>query len=278
MKRSMTWIAPTLMAFTLGAGTGPVSARPGTRARYAAHRTGISFRQGSYFRYALPAGWSAQEDANSVTLTAPDRSAAVSCSVIIGTPGRATPRQALQFIGRVTGQTSGQVVAFRDLPEQPGHWKVGVAQVTQTAAGRRYRGEIYCAVLDGWGQWNGTFTTALATVDRWPREKSWLEQVARSIQITNTTSLGHRDQVRLPGNRPLESVFGDSTANWEARNRAYDRIRVKRQEAMMGVVRMMDPATGQIYDMPHSAYNPGRGGYVNPKRPTELLVRPPAGR
>jgi hypothetical protein len=40
----------------------------------------------------------------------------------------------------------------------------------------------------------------------------------------------------------------------------------------MGVERVKDPATGQIYDMPIHNYDATMGGYRNPSRPGEILV------
>jgi hypothetical protein len=40
----------------------------------------------------------------------------------------------------------------------------------------------------------------------------------------------------------------------------------------MGIERVKDPATGRIYDMPTSRYDPTLGGYRNPYDPTQVLV------
>lgn len=40
---------------------------------------------------------------------------------------------------------------------------------------------------------------------------------------------------------------------------------------------MKDPSTGRLYDMPLETYDGAAGGYRNPARPTELLVKPRPG-
>jgi hypothetical protein len=43
----------------------------------------------------------------------------------------------------------------------------------------------------------------------------------------------------------------------------------------MGYEEMQSPATGERYEMPLEAYDATVGGYRNPERPREILVRPP---
>jgi hypothetical protein len=45
----------------------------------------------------------------------------------------------------------------------------------------------------------------------------------------------------------------------------------------MGYERMKDPVTGKIHHMPFETYDGAKGGYRNPERPDELLVKPKPG-
>lgn len=54
------------------------------------------------------------------------------------------------------------------------------------------------------------------------------------------------------------------------------KISQAQQEGTMGYELMASPATGRKYEMPLELYDATIGGYRNPDRPNEKLVRPPA--
>ena len=68
------------------------------------------------------------------------------------------------------------------------------------------------------------------------------------------------------------NVAGDTIMRgWNYRTAIQAKMDQARSEANRGITRQQDPLTGTIYDMPNSAYNASRGGFVNPVRPGELL-------
>ena len=61
---------------------------------------------------------------------------------------------------------------------------------------------------------------------------------------------------------------------FEARGLSQDRISQARREATMGYELMESASTGRRYEMPLETYDGTIGGYRNPNRPSEILVRP----
>jgi hypothetical protein len=280
MQRVTFWMSPTLVAVSMGLLNMPGEAASRSQSRYARSTPSgrrLATHQGSYFRFALPAGWRFNETPNGVDLMAPDGSASVSSALLIGGWGNMTPRGFIEIGNQAGGLSDARLLSCRSVPSRLSTWRAVEAEMTATVRGTPFRGHVTSAVQAAYGRFSGVIVSYGARSERWSRDKGRLAQVAQSITITNPGGIGMQDQVMLPQNRPLESVFGNSTRDWEARGRIHDRLSRQRQETTMGYQRMMDPETGRMYNMPHSAYDPTRGGYVNPKRPTELLVRPPVG-
>ena len=70
----------------------------------------------------------------------------------------------------------------------------------------------------------------------------------------------------MPRNRPLDDPSVAAMLN--ARGGSFAQAA---QANSLGYQRAKDPSSGQMYDMPLETFDPSRGGYVNPQRPTELL-------
>jgi hypothetical protein len=79
------------------------------------------------------------------------------------------------------------------------------------------------------------------------------------------------DQLLRPRNNPLDN--SGLIESWRRKGVSEARISQAQREGMMGYERMRDPSTGRMYDMPLEAYDGAAGGYRNPVRPTELLVK-----
>ena len=109
---------------------------------------------------------------------------------------------------------------------------------------------------------------------RWHDDRAYLMRVAQSAVITNAREVAGQDTVMLPKNIPHDYVYGSYNKAFEARGLSQDRISQARREATMGYELMESASTGRRYEMPLETYDGTIGGYRNPNRPNEILVRP----
>lgn len=256
-----------------------VASAPSTFAAPAAvplERPALESRQGRYFRWMMPRGWTVKETSNGVDLFSPDGKTLVSSALVHGSMGKPSPRQ---FLAMVMGQVnpSAQVLASRPLPRQRGIWGPWVAEDFELQAqqqGTPVRLGATVGVSEGHGRYSATMTLYQAPASRWAHDKLWLPAVAQSIAATNLRELAGQNGVVLPRNNPLDN--SGLIESWRRKGLSEDRISQGRHEGTMGYERLED-VTGRRYDMPIEAYDSKVGGYRDPNRPTELLRKLPPG-
>lgn len=116
---------------------------------------------------------------------------------------------------------------------------------------------------------------AQAPAARWSRDRAYLMRVAQSAVITNPRLAAGVDRMTLPKNVPHEYVYGEYNAAFVARGVPAAKISQAQQEGTMGYELMQSIETDRLYEMPLETYDAKIGGYRNPDRPSEKLVRPP---
>lgn len=240
----------------------------------------LETRQGRYFRFSVPKGWTENETTNGVDLTSPDGKTGISSFLLMGAFGNATPRDFLAQRLQALGLPDARIETVRPLPDVPlgpglPVWKVIEAEVTLTYQGVPSRATVVCGVIQGAGQYCATVSAYQAPAGSWEKVRTWLPVVARSVVITNPREVAGLDRVQLPRNNPLDDSAIKSV--WKEKGVSGDRMSQASREGTMGYERMASPTTGRKYELPLERHDPAAGGYRNPDRPEEILVRPPPG-
>jgi hypothetical protein len=241
-------------------------------------RPALAVVQGHYFRVSMPEGWRFVETTNGFEANAPDGVTSASSAFVINTPGRSNPRAFLEFVLGMLNYPDARIVSWEALPPEPAfltfNWERGYAEITFTYNGTPVRAGAIVGVTNGFGAYAGSVTAAQAPVAKWNDERAYLMRVAQSAVITNARQIAGLDTVQLPKNIPHDYVFGSYNKSFEARGLSQDRISQARREGMMGYELMESATTGKRYEMPLESYDGTIGGYRNPARPNEILVRP----
>ena len=245
-----------------------------------APRPPLVVKQGSYFRVSIPEGWRFTENASAFEATAPDNITGSTASIALGMFGNgATPRGYLEMVLRSLGHADARIVSFQTLDPEPAflnfQWARGYGEMTFTYRGTPVRAGALVGVIQGSGQYAGVIMAAQAPVAAWNGNRAWLMRVAQSALITNPRQVGGLDRIALPRNVPHDYIYGDYNAAFTARGVPAAKISQAQREGMMGYELMESPATGRKYEMPLERYEASIGGYRNPDRPNEKLVRPP---
>jgi len=238
-------------------------------------RPALQVHQGHFFRYTMPAGWSANETMSGLDLVAPDKATGASFALLLGAFGQATPEGFTQFVMQQMGQADVRILRQQRLPNEPGPgglpWLVSETEIAFNYQGRPVKGYFLCGVVNGWNQYSAVTRYYQAPTQSWETSRDWLPALLDRIVITNPRQVAGQDRVQLPRNIPHDYIYGEYNRAWEQRHVPQDRMSQARHEGTMGYERMKDPDTGQFYDMPLEAYDPTVGGYRNPRSPTELL-------
>jgi hypothetical protein len=241
-------------------------------------RPPLVWQQGSWFRWAAPAGWHANETQNGVDLVAPDGITAAGSQLLRGAPGSTTPKDfVVQMLGLVPGYAGLQLLAVHPLPDQRagtwrGAWKIAEVELAGAYRGVPFRGAWTCGISGMWGMsYDALLQGYQAPAAQFEAARLWLCRIASCITVANLRGLAGNDQVIQPRNNPLDN--SGLLESWRQKGLSEARISQARREGTMGYERMKDAATGHIYEMPFEAYDGTVGGYRNPLRPTELLQK-----
>lgn len=245
-----------------------------------APRPPLVVKQGAYFRVSIPDGWRFTENASAFEAAAPDNVTGSTASIALGMFGNgATPRGYLEMVLRSLGHADARIVSFETLAPEPAfqnfQWARGYGEMTFTYRGTAVRAGAIVGVIQGSGQYAGVIMAAQAPAAAWPRDRAYLMRVAQSPVITNPRQVGGLDRIPLPRNVPHDYIYGDYNAAFTARGVPAAKISQAQREGTMGYELMESPATGRKYEMPLERYDAAIGGYRNPDRPNEKLVRPP---
>lgn len=230
----------------------------------------MQVRQGSCFRYAVPAGWRASDSTNGVDILSPDRTEYVFLSVFERGRGHQTPEGFVRLFASLGHATNVQVIS--DVPGPPKPWfpQTRLMETRYLCNGIPMRSKVLAGAVNSWGQWSAFCQGYCAPAAVFANASPYLEMVARTITPTGGARIAGANTIMTGINHP--NTAGNTIMNgWNYRNGIYAQIDQARTEEITGYTRQKDPALGTIYDMPNGAYDPTRGGFVNPLRPTELL-------
>ncbi len=244
-----------------------------------APRPALAVVQGRYFRVSMPDGWRFVETTNGFEAHSPDGVTGASSAFLVNAPGRSNPRAFLEFVLGMLNYPDARIVAWETVPAEPAFmtfvWERAYGEIAFTYRGTPVRAGMIVGVTNGYGSYAGSVTAAQAPVGRWQDDRAYLMRVAQSAIITNPREVAGLDHVQLPKNIPHDYVFGSYNKSFEARGLSQDRISQARREGMMGYELMESATTGRRYEMPLETYDGTIGGYRDPNRPNEILVRPP---
>lgn len=262
-------------------GAGPPAAPAAAAAWSGPKRPALEYRQGRAFACAVPQGWRVNETDNGIEIVAPDGVTAVVGSIVLGAAGQPTPESYLrQNLARV-GQPDARFVSVRPAEEWPGPtpdftWKGIEAEIESRQNGRPIHIRATSHILQGAGQYSAIVTGAQSPSQEWDAVKDWLPRVRDSIRLTNGAIPGASMAAALPRGIRHDDIYGRFNDAWSAREVPAADLSQARREGTMGYVRLIDPETDRIWELPLEAYDPTVGGYRNPVKPDLLLLKAPS--
>ena len=263
-----------------GSGAAPAAAASTTSGAPGTARPALEHRQGRVFAYALPRGWRAAESDNGIEIVAPDGITAVVASIVLGAAGSSSPEAYLrQNLARV-GQPDARFVSVAPAQEWPGPapnftWKGIEAEVESRQNGTPIHIRATSHVLQGAGQYSAIVTGAQSPAGEWDEVRDWLPRVRDSIRLTNGAIPGAGMAAALPRGIRHDEVYGRFNDAWSARQVPAADLSQARREGTMGYVRLVDPETDRVWELPLEAYDPTVGGWRNPLKPDLLLQKAP---
>jgi hypothetical protein len=183
------------------------------------------------------------------------------------------------MLGQVPENRSLQVIAKRDLPDQPSGlvtpWKVQELEMRYAVNGV----PVHAVWTTGIVNMDGTYDAYILGYQSVPiafeRAKLWLASIAHSITLTSPVQGAGNDKLTIPTDRPLDHPA--LLEFWRGQGHSEDRILKAQRDGMMGYEQVKDPQTGQFFEMPLEAWDSASGGYRNPLRPDEFLKSTEAG-
>jgi len=230
--------------------------------------------QGRYFRWSAPAGWIYSETMSGVTLYSPDGKHSAGFAAILRSRGQQTPQNFLKSVfSKVPDYKNPKILSTKNLPNrqvgyQTWHWIE--ATIAYTDKGLPVTGLWQIGVANYYGMNDAAVLFYRSANANIKEGQAFLPQIAKSITITNTTEFAGNNTIIHPKNNP--NTTGDMIMKtWENKNKSFDEAMRKDTNARRGYEPAYDPVTGERYNPTFNQWNDARGGYVNPKRPTELL-------
>ena len=229
--------------------------------------------QGRYWKWSAPQGWRYSESAAGVTLMSPDGQYTAALAGLMRSKGRITPQN---FMTRMLGKAykNVRVGNIRKLPNQKmGYQTWNWIEADVTAPGNNgapMAGVWKCGVANYYNLNDALIIGYWSPKATLQQSKSVLDTISQSIILTNPNEAFGNDRLVHPKNNP--NTAGDTIIkSGENKNKSQDRSMQKWSNTMRGNEPTYDPATGQRYSAPLNSWDATKGGYVNPKRPTELL-------
>jgi hypothetical protein len=195
----------------------------------------LSHQVGTYFRYVLPEGWSAQENSNLICLNSPDQQAAIMMVGLVGMFQPFSPDQFLQYAMQMHGLRITAFHSGRPVPPPPGVTASGLFDISYASGGILCHAVAVSHVTHGYGQCNATMTFAAAQVPSWSAYREWLPDVAAQVtpagsqtfmagalarqNLDNSTALGEKfREVTDHGARQWQEVVDQRWASDDRRN------------------------------------------------------------
>ncbi|HYR12535.1 MAG TPA: hypothetical protein VEQ60_32400 [Longimicrobium sp.] len=244
-------------------------------------RPALEHRQGRAFAYVVPQGWRVNETDNGIEIVAPDGVTGVVGSIVVGAAGQPSPEAYLrQNLARV-GQADARLVSVQPAPDWPGPtpeftWRGIEAEIESRQSGRPIHIRATSHVLQGAGQYSAIVTGAQSPAEEWDQVKDWLPRVRDGIRLTNGAVPGASMAAAPPRGIRHDDIYGRFNDAWSARQVPAADLSQARREGTMGYVRLIDPETDRVWELPLEAYDATAGGYRNPVKPDLLLQKAPS--
>lgn len=234
--------------------------------------------QGQIFTYPVPQGWRlVTESINEVYVAAPDGSMALGFTglerMMVG-----NSQQFLQQILQMYGCRDLRIVSGQRLPVQNADAVEGIITYTQNNMPRKAWVRVVVMQQNGFG--NGYMLVAAAAPERFDAAVPTMKRLCERIQVTNQSAAFDRARayaaqqpVTVSGGASLNRPMDDSvTSGYWARQKTTDDASARRSNFARDTYVSTDTTTGTEYYHGQAAYDPTRGGVVNPERPTETLA------
>lgn len=141
----------------------------------------IQHHQGRYFRFALPTGWTVNENTNLCCLNSPDNQAAIMTVGLVGMLQSFTPDQFVVYALQMHQMVQVNFLSGQPVAPPPGCVSAGVFELTYVTNGIPCRGIATSSVAIGYNQCNATLTLAAAQAASWDAYRAWLPQVAAEV-------------------------------------------------------------------------------------------------
>ncbi len=230
-------------------------------------------QHGRYWSWTAPANWRHSESIAGVTLVSPDGRYTVALVGLMRSQGQNAPQT---FLARALGMAyqNVRINQVRNLPRQQlGYqtWDWVEAEVTASEKnGSPLKGSWKSGVSNYYNLNDSLVVGYWAPPAEYEKMRSSLEPIAASIKLSNPGEAFGNNQLISPRNNPNTAAEGIAQS-WKDKNKAQDKSAQNWSNATRGAEPTFDPATGTRYSTPHSAWDGARGGYVNPRDPSQLL-------
>lgn len=146
--------------------------------------------RGHFFRFALPAGWQVQENANMLCLNSPDGQAAIMNVGLTGMMQPFTPDQFLHYALQMQQMQLLAIHSGQPVQPAPGCTSAGMFEITYAIGPTQCRGIAVSQVAIGYGQCNGSITLAAAQAGAWESYRHWLPQLAGEVGPAGSQTYG----------------------------------------------------------------------------------------
>jgi hypothetical protein len=190
---------------------------------------------GRFFRYALPAGWQAQENSNLLCLNSPDGQAAIMHVGLVGMMQAMSPDQFVAYAMNLQGMPLTAFLHGQPITPPPGCTGAGWFEITYALRGVTCRGTVASFIAASYGMCNASMTLAAAQTGAWEAYRAWLPQIAAEVapagaqtymagqvaadNLRNSIELGQRfHEVNDHTQRQWQEVTNERWASDERRN------------------------------------------------------------
>ena len=223
-------------------------------------------QRGRYWSWTVPANWRHSESIAGVTIVSPDGRYTAALVGLMRSPGQNAPQA---FLARALGMAyqNVKITQFRNLPRQQmgsQTWDWVEAEVTAADKnGSLLKGSWKSGVANYYKLNDSLVVGYWAPPAEYDKARSWLEPIAASIKLINSTEAFGNNQLISPRNNPNTSA--DTIAqSWKDKNKSQDKSMQKWSNATRGSEPTFDPSTGTRYSAPNTAWDGAPRGLRQP--------------
>ncbi|MBI1870598.1 MAG: hypothetical protein HYS07_05310 [Chlamydiae bacterium] len=235
----------------------------------------LKLYQGNVFQIYYPEGWQVSETQNGIDVVDATDQTAVSIAILMYVPGNPDPFHFMDWNLHQLQIQNGLILqqknypAFKDALGQS--WQIGGREMEYDWKGEHFRSVITSGILRQMICFSGMVSVRQAPIQRWEEVSPMLEAIEKSFKVLHPEKMGGGAQsMVLPTNHPADT--SSVMESWEAKNEAEARAEGHWSEYMQGGgYRESAKTGGQVWVTPQD-YDPGRGGYINPNDPSDVIA------